>query len=307
MAINMHFSALLFVPILIAPIFAGKKRVFVNTLFSFFGFLIPFVPLIIVNANHSWVMLRNMVDFFLHGKSNLWVSNRWLTYALQFWPQQWADIVGGTKLTSFLIIFFLGFFLLKDITKKGLKQKIVPFIVIFFLQVVLLRYWTGERQAVWLLFFNPLVIIFTSWVILKLIKANVFLGFLFIGLLVFRSYENNLYHWNYVNQLEKISLLKENILSDKPEGKISLYECPGHSAGRDTTLPLLYLLEIEDKIDQRGFPVVVSSNDFEDERFLESKKASSNIFIFQDKKFLPQDCYFIDQERIYKETIEINL
>lgn len=307
LAINMHFSAFLFAPILIAPLFAGKKKLFVNALLLFFGFLIPFAPLIIVNINHSWIMLKNIMDFFLYGKSNLWVSNRWLTYVFQFWPQLWAEIVGGTNLTSFLIVFLLGLFLVKDFLKRKLRLEIVALLVIFFLQVVLLRYWTGERQAVWLLFFNPLVIVFTGWVIVKIIKANAILGVLFASLLVFTSYKNNVYHWEYVNQFEKIALLKKDILFYIPEGKVSLYECSGHSVIRDTTLPLLYLLEIENKIDRNGIPVVISLDSSKDKRFSQAKKISSDVFIISDKKLLPQDCYFMDQKRVYEETMTLNL
>jgi 4-amino-4-deoxy-L-arabinose transferase-like glycosyltransferase len=307
MAVNIHFSAFLFVPILITPFFNDRKKLLTNILLLGLGFFLPFLPLMTVNVQHDWVLFQNMITFFFQGRTEYWLSNRWLTYLCQFWPQQWAEIVGGTKLTSFLFFFFLGVLLFKDFLKKRWKGKMIPLAMAFILQIVLLRFWTGEKQAVWLLFFNPLVILFTAWVVFKVSQKSALLGLFLLSFLMFKSYQNNQEHWNYQNQFKKINLLKEEILSFGPEEKFTFYECSQSGVLRSQTLPLLYLFEIEKKVSINGLPVVISSRQLEGEALLKGKRVANHIFLFEAKNFVPKDCFLIDQKEIYQETVSLNL
>jgi len=307
-AINMHLSAIIFLPVIL-PITFNKSRLR-NLLLGLFGFLIPFIPLLISDFRHHWVFAKNLLTFFLVGQEKIWVSIRWLTYLRDFWPEFWSNVIGGLRFISYFIFVMLAVFIIKDLYRRKLDKVLVALFFTFILQVILLRYWRGEKQEVWLLFFNPLILLLTTWGIWKLFSLNKVFSIFVIIILMTGSLIADIPHLNYVNQFSKFKALKEELILEDPHSAFLLHNCR-YSYARNASLPLLLLLTKDGKIDLGGRPIGVylSPSAEEIKTFQYDIKARSDSYIVVEFKpgEIPEECTPITKSSLYNETLLINL
>lgn len=257
LGINMHYQALnlLLFPLAILA-FQLKKGIRIKPILSSIGvvsggILIQSLPLLIWDYDQQWANLRNLMDYFLLGQYRIWISQRWLTYVAEFWPSFWARVIGGNKILGIFLIFLLVSFGLHDLFKKKLNPRIFWLGLIFLLQMILYRYSRTERFWGYILYFQPLVVIFSSWVSWRLIKIKKTVGYLFLFLIIIFTMQRNLIELkkqdNGVKKVtEAITWLKQKY----PKQKFRVYDYYFLDPGMSQMLSLF--LDFEGMIEEEN-------------------------------------------------------
>lgn len=227
-AINFHYQALNLLLYAGSIFFVGRleiKRILLSFLLLILGLVLPNLPLLYWDYSQGWTNVKNLLDYFLIGQYRIWVSNRWLTYGLKFWPNLWTRTIGGHYLIGLIFLFLTGVFWLSRLLKKKLKKEIFCLAIIFAFQIILNRYYRGVRSEGYLLYFHPLILLFSAWLVLSLIKLNRFFGgifFVFVFILTLNKDLKMIKRQN--NNVDKvwqtISFLKEKY----PRQKFSIYD-----------------------------------------------------------------------------------
>jgi len=188
-ALNNHFQALnylFFAPLIILLTEKTKiKKVFISSLSFLIGLIIPLLPLAYWDYHMGWKNIKNVLDYFLIGQYRLWVSNRWLIYAGQYWPKLWSSVIGGNLIYGYLFIGLIIVFLITQLIAKKLPKTIFGLATVFGILLVLNRYYRGERFEGYMVYFYPLIIYFSGYVIVSLIKLNKMLAVTFLIPLLF--------------------------------------------------------------------------------------------------------------------------
>ena len=257
LSISIHFQSVLVSPILFAAILlsflpgdrnpeldSGSRSVhprgelsrgqahpggghFLQYLFlTFLGFIIPFLPLIWWDAHHNWYDGISLAVYLLVDQYKIWVPNRWLTYIGSYWPQTWVEIIGGSKYIGMLIIGFLGVFGLFRL-KNWQKYSAFYLVAITFLfEVVLFRYYRGERFYYYSLFAHPSVIVLSAFAVVELFKFNKYLGVVLGLIIVILTVKTSVSHLQSGQiTISEINSAKEEIYVVYPGKNFDIYGC----------------------------------------------------------------------------------
>jgi hypothetical protein len=190
-ALNNHFQALNFIPLILVLFFTKKKQVkniVLGFILFFMGMLIPLLPLFYWDYFHQgFKNINNVLDFFLIGQYRFWVSNRWLTYAGQYWPNLWSYVIGGEAVFGYIFMLFMPLALIYYLITKKINKFTLFLAIVFIIQVFLNRYYRGVRYEGYMLYFYPTIVYFSGFVVINLFKLNKLLGFAFVALVFFFS------------------------------------------------------------------------------------------------------------------------
>jgi len=231
LGISMHYQALnlfFYTGVFLYPSKLKRKNIKkISLAFLLFalGLLLPNLPLLSWDYTQQWANIRNILDYFLLGQYRIWVSSRWLTYLSIFWPNLWTGVAGGNLAGGIVLMLFSGFWAFHSFLKRKIKKEILALGIIFLLQVILNRYYRGQRFEGYMLYFYPLILVFSTWVILKLYHLNKILGCLFLILVVIFTFVKDIKIIK--NQDNKTALVWQTIdfLQAKyPEEKFRLYD-----------------------------------------------------------------------------------
>ncbi|PIP33126.1 hypothetical protein COV53_04500 [Candidatus Gottesmanbacteria bacterium CG11_big_fil_rev_8_21_14_0_20_37_11] len=225
-----------------------------------FGFIISLIPTLFFELNNHWFNLRNIIDYLRFGQYRVWTSNRWLTYAGKFWPEFWSFVI-GTPFAVSLFFMTASIIILSVIFFK--KRKATPLFLIlisFLIEVVILRYYRGEKFFGYLQFFHPYIYIITGYVFLILSKTlkYKFILFTLIAIYIILTIPNSLKHMQYdpLNSDTRIRIdtLKNNIASSK----FSTYYCT-KVYDKDRVQALLLMLYMNKMYDENGYKIAISN------------------------------------------------
>lgn len=186
LALNMHFQALNFFLFALVIIFVEKtkwRKILINSLIFLAGVILTLSPLLYWDYTQGWKNINNVLDYFLIGQYRIWVSNRWLTYAGKFWPQLWSRVIGDHIVFGYLFIGLTAVFILYLLFTKKIHKTTLWLAIVFVIQVILNRYYRGERFEGYLVYFHPLIMFFSAFVIINLLKIKGWLGFGFLILI----------------------------------------------------------------------------------------------------------------------------
>lgn len=257
---NLHFQmgGLLLLPL---TLFINKRK-YSNFLFSAFGVVCSFIPMLIFEMNNHWFTTRNIFYYLTYGKNAIYVPNRWLFYIRDFWPSFWSDALGTPSWLGSLIIIIFIISVSWVVYKKRLSKNVLFLIVVFLFNFVLLRYYWGPRFFGYLNFLRPFIFIFTTFAIINLKYKKIFIGLGLIFLIVFFSYPriwNELQPDSFSKSVqEKVSLLEQKY----PNQKFALYSCSKEysSSYNSFVFSLLFLLELNHKFKEKGLAVGIESD-----------------------------------------------
>lgn len=219
------------------------------------GIIIPYAPLLIWDATRHFRNLEQVIYFFRIGQQRFYVSNRWLTYLSVFWPQFIGKMFGGNYFAGALI--GVGTIIVLGISgiKKKLPWSVILLTGVLLIQVVMLRYYRGEKYDGYLIYFHPLVLFLIGTAMYYLLRWTRKVGFLVVMIFVVGSIYSTNQYWSYPNQVEKLRGLVEVIRTDFHSQKVALY---GRGLGTsNSSSPLSYLLLFSDLEDDNGIPVGV--------------------------------------------------
>ncbi|GEM_PF-2501169 len=289
LSITIHFQSFLAAPTVIVAIILIKPS-FKNYLkyipFVALGFLIPFVPLIYLDSKLYWYNFTSLFIFLAVDQFNAWIPNRWLTYAFSYWPNAWADIIGGSRWVSIFIIcvvFVFSLLALPKIKKNKLPRAKSPryllfefksmfslrfirglrvqgfrevenknyFLIAFtFLaEVILYRYYRGQRFQYYSFFAHGPVFVLSGWAIFQLFKFKKVLGAIML-LLIFVFTINVSVHNFKANTLtlERFNVIKKDIYSKYPGQSFDIYGCMANANSISHPMALLMYWDKRDDI-----------------------------------------------------------
>lgn len=257
-----HYQGTGLLTLVLLLLFLKKERlkIFFSSLL---GLLIAALPMLFFELNNHWFNTRGVLDFLLHRQFQLWTSMRWLKFIFEFFPDVWVAFTGGGRWLGLALMFGSGLILLSDFLKKKLSRPLFLLGVSFLIQVVIIRYWRGERYLGWLQFFSPYIFIFTGLLfnafLSKIKKRYFYIGFLFISLLwlvlISDSLKNRLSPKNiFTIQTEKIKNEIEELIEKQKGDNFSLYYCSDEADFNQKDSYLL-VLSYKKVLDNNGFKI----------------------------------------------------
>ncbi len=176
LGLNMHFQALNLGAFVLLLLLAEKnnwKKIIFSNLVFLIGIIIPLLPLFYWDYTQGWKNILNVLDYFLIAQYRIYVPNRWLTYLGQYWPQVWSNVFGGQPMLGYIFMALVPLVLIYQIIKKKLNKSIFGLAVVFLIMFIVNRYYRGVRFEGYMLYFYPLVMIFSAFVIINIDKIKV--------------------------------------------------------------------------------------------------------------------------------------
>ncbi len=256
LAINTHFQAtgLLTLPVIL--FFLTKKKKFI--LYFLLGLFISMIPILTFELNNHWFNTKNIIDYIFIGQYRIWTSNRWLTFLGKFWPEFWSYATGIPIIASLVLMYTTGLLLLKKFIKRKLS---LPFMLLsfsFVIQLVLLRYYRGEKFFGYLQFFHPFLFIYTGYLLYLLFKKlnNKLFTAALLALYFITVFPNSL---SFLKPDEFNFETRErlNFLTTKyPQSKFATYECK-NSYERHRIQGLILLLYMNKLYDPLGEKITI--------------------------------------------------
>ncbi|MDO8621151.1 MAG: hypothetical protein Q7R31_02630 [Candidatus Levybacteria bacterium] len=254
-AFNIHFQAMgLFLLIPISFIL-NSSRNFKKFLYLLLGVLVPFIPLIFFDITNKFFESKNWFEYLTYGQYQIFIPNRWLTYAGTYWPGAWSRIIGGEVYVGYGIIVLLIAFAIYAFISKKLTKNIIAIFLSFFFIFLMLRYYRGERFDSYLVFLHPLVLILTGWMISQAFKLNRVVGFILISIIVVLTIKSD---FNLIKNSGNFTRIQaadwQKLLIEKfPNSKFAVYDY-GYKLG-NKSFPLVLYLENSHLIDDKGMKV----------------------------------------------------
>ncbi len=292
-AVNIHFQSILLMPTFaVAAIFSRKPK---HLLMLCLGFLLPFIPLINFDISHGFINFRNIYHYLTVGQYAIWVPNRWLTYIFDYWPNTWSLMFGGHKAISIFIMAVVSLVILLRIKHWRSYLTLYGIAALFVMELILFRYYRGERFLYYSYFAYPTVNILCAWAILQLVRMNKFLGLLiaftsFITTTVITVSWMSPAPYTYT----KIKSTITEIYNSMPKDGYSVYGCLFN--GDTVSYPVAYFMYLDGKNDKNGKKIGVceGSDHAADWKVLLDEEVQSTNSAWMNR----------DTETVYRETAE---
>ncbi len=256
LAITIHFQAIpLFLLLII--VFCAKRK-WSSVIFALWGFILPFIPLIVFDIETNFHESSSLIKYFFSANTAP-ITVRWLTYAGIFWPKVWADIIGGYTPIGYLIIICTILTSTIFLIKKKIPQTMVYVLLGFLGIVVILRYFQGTLFENFLSFLHPFVILITAWICLQIVKYNKYLGIGLITIIVVLSFIASFTAiTNAQNHTKDETILLQSFIEKKyPNKKFAIYDYQyGNTA---QSLPLSLFLFIKRETGPSGIRIGITN------------------------------------------------
>lgn len=280
LAATIHFQSYLLFPLLLVSLVSVQPKI-KNLLFMVLGALIPLLPFLYFDIRFHWFETRRILDYVLIGQYRIYFPNRWLTYLRDFWPQNWAWVIGGVKWMGYVIMVLVSIFGLIKLKnfKKNRNFYLIAFS--FAISVVLLRYYRGEKFFYYTNFSHPFVILLTAWVIIQVYQFRKFLAVILAGLIIYftvgKSIDNIKPRVVTYNQVR--GLIAE-IYHQYPDSLFDIYECPFN--GSMISTPVSYLMYHDGRNSPSGVKIGVCNQDLKlSWRMIEEKEINTQYGYLQ--------------------------
>lgn len=263
---NSHYQSFGLVAIPIVLTFFKRESIKARIKYlaaSFTGIVITFLPLVIFDLKNNFIWIKSILDYLRSGQGKFYLPIRWLSDLTVFWPEQFGEILLGYPKMGYLVISLLVFTLLIYFIsfKKNQWLSVKEFLVIgivFFVQVVIIRYYKGPRDNIYLLFVQPFVIYFVSWTFYKIFTYKKILGILLIFTMLSVAGYSNLKNNARETQTKKIFSIRDSLIN-KGYDNITLYS---FGSSRMHSLPLYYLLDNKRLLTQNNKYVLIACDNF---------------------------------------------
>ena len=225
LAITIHFQATLITSIALLALIVSKDKL-KSIGYLAIGLFIPFLPFIYFDIRFSGFWAKSVFIFFAIDQYSRHIPNRWLTYIGTDWPVTWSTIIGGSKYIGGLLISLITAFTILNL-KSFSKNKLFYLVAITFsLEVLLFRYYKGEREVYYSFFSHPSVIVLTAWVCIQVFKIHKSLGLILIGLILYITLGKSAILLKSTSiSISKVNDLKQEIYSKYPNKQFDIFGC----------------------------------------------------------------------------------
>lgn len=224
--INHHYqmSGLLIFPVLLL---LAKPKKYYYFLFTLAGIFVSFLPLLFFDMNNHWFNMKNIIYFYTEGRKAFYVPNRWLTYIKDFLPSFWAYTLGIPKVAGIIIALGSLLLFLYQLASRKLSKPLILIGIAFLSELLLLRYYWGERSFGYLQFLYPFVFICSGYLLSQIAKMKfgyplVLVLLMFVSFFAIREDFNSFTPGGFENEIHATA---KNIEEQFPNEKISLFNC----------------------------------------------------------------------------------
>lgn len=244
MGATIHFQLVGFIifPLLILVFYNNKLR---NFLVSIIGFLIPLIPVFVYEINHNFYNLKGLIIYFTETSGNVYVANRWLFYARDFWPKFWSETLGVGLPVTIIILISCGLLFIYLMHKKQFYKKHLMILIAFLFNYILLRYFPSQKPIYYLYFLQIFIFIFTGFLFYKFLEHKRFKilgGLVFVAFLILTLNKD-------INIVRSESANREAIsFVDSVDRDLNLLLCNYNG----TNLGIIYLLKNKNLLSESG-------------------------------------------------------
>ncbi len=225
LTLNSHFQSAPLVLFIIFLIFYNKYK---TAIYALVGFLVTLMPLLFFELNNHWYNTRNIIDYLLFGQFRICISVRWLTYIYDFWPRFWVFVTGGAKYLGLFIMIASFLVFIKKILNKSAKTKLFILLAISFLiEVIIIRYYRGEKFFGYLQFFHPYIFLLTGYVLYSFFEAKkgLFVGFLVLATYLYMVLPSSLDTLKDDELTEEIKKIHKQVIDQLGDKEYALFNC----------------------------------------------------------------------------------
>src|SRR4030042_7009488 len=137
---------------------------------SILGAIPPMFPIYLYDKSHDYVNIKNMLYYYMKDQyiTSLDVlGRRWLTYLTEFWPKEWAHIIGGNIWLAIAVAGLACCMFLYLVIRRKMPQTWGLIFTTFAGMVILLRYTRVPLFSSFIVFTHPLVLLISGWVIYR--------------------------------------------------------------------------------------------------------------------------------------------
>lgn len=309
-SVNIHFQSIGLLILIPVSFLLDKSKSFKKIIYLLSGIFIPFVPLIFFDLTNNFFESKNWIEYIVHGQYAIYVPNRWLTYAGEYWPASWAKIIGGEMFFGYIIPVLLAIFLLLIVVRRKLSRSMFALILSFLSIFLMFRYYRGERIDSYLTFLHPFILIFTGWVIIQILKLNRFVGLSLFFIIFIFTLKADL---SQIKNGENFTAIqakewRETLINKFPNRKFSVYDYQYRNVHK--SLPLVLFLESKNKVDDKGlkvgFYIATSKTNFEYPSILGNRGEYQilNLEATSSAHLRKEGWAFVNTSQIYKSTVE---
>jgi len=213
----------------------------------------PFLPLLLFDVEHKWWNISKIIDYYRFGQYQIYVPNRWLTYAGVFWPSYWAKVSGFFRPTAYLIMALVGLAYLYQLFKQKLTKPLIIYGFGWATAIVWFRYFRAERNEGYVVYAAPLIILFSAWLISQIKTKYYLLSVTAAGLLLTGNLYGQVKSASNVNIRPNIDRFQHKLTSYQSGAKFAVYDRLFFSTGCSISLSLV--LDDYQLASTTGYPV----------------------------------------------------
>jgi hypothetical protein len=235
------------IPVALAFLLGGKTNIRLF-LIAVFGAILPMLPIFIWDASNDFVNTQNMIYYYRFDQFNISLDvlgRRWLTYLTQFWPKEWAHIIGGFPYIAISIALLSICFVLYQSARGKIKKVWLYLFLSFGCMTILVRYTRVPLYASFIAFTHPFVILISGWVIYQLYRYKRSIGVIACMLVVVCTMlkTNNEVFTTKINESVLLTkAIRAQLMSMYPGEKFDLYDYKYDDINK-SVLTALYLDE----------------------------------------------------------------
>ena len=270
-AINFHTQAinlLIFSPVIFfIPGITWRYKI-IGFLVTLAGVLLSLSPLIIWDAPQQFANFRNILDYLLIGQHRIYVPNSWRLFLFNYLPHYWAFVVGGKEFISLILMSLVGLLIPLAIYRRKFPNILFYLLIPFAILLLVNRYYKGERSESYLIYFLPMILLFTSYAIYTLFQKGVVPRKLLRLCQIFGVVTLTIITSMHLFVLSRILLPSpvaifertiDELTQKMPGRKFVIYDYKGRISA--TSQPLSLLLHKRGLTDKEGVPIGVSCYD----------------------------------------------
>ncbi|GIW60393.1 MAG: hypothetical protein KatS3mg087_1459 [Patescibacteria group bacterium] len=223
------------------------------------GLVIPSLPIMIWDAQQAWANTRNILDYLLIGQNRIYVPNSWRIFLFDFMPEYWSFVVGGSSYVGLMLMGLAACVSGWLVLRRKLRMELLVLGVVFGLLLLVNRFYKGERSEGYLLYLQPLVLIFSGYAIYRMwtIQKLKILGkSLALTMVVLVVAGNVGIYSAYLQYRSPVAQFEETVWELKqqyPFTKFVVYDYGWQNSYQSQ--PLSFLLEREGLIAKNGVPI----------------------------------------------------
>lgn len=254
-SLNTHYQTAGLMSLLVTLVVLGKRYV-ATFIRSLIGILITSVPLLLFEFTNHWYNVRHFLRYILVDQYTIWTPMRWLTFIIDYWPRFIASVLGGEKLFGMILMAAIAYLMILMMLRRRLPRIYLLLLLNFSLQVVIIRYYRGERYFGYLQFFHPFLIIFTGYVLhyLYRLRWGKLIGSAALVLYLVSVIPSLLPLLGSTTFTEEVHRLSTGVYEAFGLGPFKLYQCQGASKWEITGLSLQ--LAMDRRYSSSGKPLI---------------------------------------------------